>query len=140
MFGLIEQTLGRLRPTKLGFTIIDPTRERAAKAEAFLEVPLYRKTYDEYKGTRGISCHPVRFGDRKRVCVDLGVSSKQKEKARQAFDRSARVAGFFPTGQEDRLVAPVTWASLPMAAQEPQEVIAQSDSSTPNDGKAGACD
>jgi hypothetical protein len=35
----------------------------------------------------------------------LGVSSKQAAKARQAFERSAREAGFFASG-EDRLVRP----------------------------------
>ena len=39
--------------------------------------------------------------------VTLGVSPKQKDKARQAFQRSAKFAGFFELGQ-DRLVQPVS--------------------------------
>jgi hypothetical protein len=37
--------------------------------------------------------------------VELGVSSKQKDKARQVFERSADQAGFFAHGR-DRLVQP----------------------------------
>jgi hypothetical protein len=103
MFGLITGGSGRIELTPLGFEILDPPRERAAKAEAFLNVELYRKLYDSFKGRT----LPPRPAGLEQAMVSLGVAQKQRDKARQAFDRSARTAGFFPTPAEDRLVAPV---------------------------------
>jgi len=104
LFGLITNSQGRYQLSELGFEVLDPGRERAAKAEAFLNVPLYRRAYDTYKGKQ-LPPRPVGL---ENAFVNFGVSSKQKDKARHAFDRSARSAGFFPNGTEDRLVQPVT--------------------------------
>lgn len=109
MFGLITGGSGRVELTPLGFEILDPPRERAAKVEAFLNVELYKRLYDSFKG-RTLPPRPVGL---EQAMVSLGVSQKQRDKARQAFDRSARTAGFFPTQAEDRLVAPVLGAPPP---------------------------
>lgn len=74
--------------------------ERAARAEAFMRVPLYAGVYDKY---RGHLLPPAKALEREMQ--GLGVSSKQTDKARQAFERSARQAGYFESG-EDRLVKP----------------------------------
>ena len=103
MFGLITGGSGRVELTPLGFEILDPPRERAAKVDAFLNVELYRKLYESFKGRT----LPPRPAGLEQAMVSLGVSQKQRDKARQAFDRSARTAGFFPNAAEDRLVAPV---------------------------------
>jgi hypothetical protein len=47
---------------------------------------------------------------------EVGVSSKQTGKARQAFMRSARPAGFFAHG-EDRLVRPADPGTKPISAE-----------------------
>ncbi len=100
-FGLVEKD-GRaaFKLTSLGSKIVAPETEREARADAFLAVPLYAKIFEDY---RGHNLPPPRALE--RVMEKLGVSSKQTDKARQAFDRSARQAGFFEAG-EDRLVRP----------------------------------
>jgi hypothetical protein len=86
--------------TDLGRQIVQPESERAARAEAFMRVPLYAAIYEKYKGHL---LPPMKALEREMQA--LGVSSKQKDKARQAFERSARQAGYFESG-DDRLVRP----------------------------------
>jgi hypothetical protein len=86
--------------SELGRQIISPETEKAARAEAFMRVPLYAAIYDKYKGQR---LPPMKALEREMQA--LGVSSKQTSKARQAFERSARQAGYFEHG-DDRLVRP----------------------------------
>src|SRR5258708_30292113 len=50
MFGLIETIAGRYKLSPLGRMIVDPQREREARARAFLNVPLYKVIFDNYKG------------------------------------------------------------------------------------------
>lgn len=110
LFGLIETNAqGKNQLTPLGFEIIDPSRERAAKAEAFLRVPLYRRLYDDFKN----KMLPSRFLGLENAFVALGVAPKSKEQARRMFDKSARSAGYFPNEKEDRLVAPVIVGTSP---------------------------
>lgn len=101
IFGLTENERGTVRLTELGKRIVDPTQEKAARTEAFLHVPLYSAIYAKYKGFQLPPAAAL-----EREMVTLGVSSKQKDKARQAFDRSAKQAGFLWAGP-DRLVMPV---------------------------------
>ncbi len=103
IFGLVSYAAQKYELTDLGFEITekDEKRQKAAKSKAFLTVPLYRRTYDEFKGRQ----LPPRLG-LEQAFVRYGVSPKQKEAARQAFEKSANQAGFFATGQ-DRLVEPI---------------------------------
>ncbi|WP_309086420.1 hypothetical protein [Chelativorans sp.] len=101
IFGLIEREgKSGIRLTELGRQIVSPDTERAARAEAFLRVPLYAAIYESY---RGHLLPPMKALEREMQ--KLGVSSKQTDKARQAFERSAGQAGFFESG-DDRLVRP----------------------------------
>lgn len=101
IFGLTEKE-GRdaSKLSELGIRIIEPETEKEARADAFLAVPLYRAIYEKYKGQR---LPPSKALEREMEA--LGVSGKQTDKARQAFERSARQAGYFEKG-EDRLVRP----------------------------------
>jgi hypothetical protein len=103
IFGLIASVQGKYELTNLGFAIIDndESSQRAAKAEAFLTVPLYKRTYEEFKGKQ----LPPRAG-LEQAFVKFGVAPKQAYNARLAFDRSADQAGFFPAGP-DRLIEPI---------------------------------
>ena len=65
-----------------------------------MRVPLYAAIYEKYKGQR---LPPMKALEREMQA--LGVSSKQTDKARQAFERSARQAGYFEHG-DDRIVRP----------------------------------
>ncbi len=100
IFGLAETERGTIRLTELGMRVVDPQQEERARVESFLKVPLYKAIYDKYKG---YTLPPAAALEREMA--GLGVSSKQTDKARQAFDRSARQAGFYWSGA-DRLVVP----------------------------------
>ena len=111
-FGLIQTSLGRIALTELGYRVLDSAQQRGARAEAFLTIELYRKLYDDFRGKQ----LPPRPAALERIFENYGVSPKQTDKARQAFDRSAKQAGFFDHGN-DRLVMPgdITAQSAPAA-------------------------
>jgi hypothetical protein len=89
-FGLIETSQGRATLTPLGREVLDNSgAERAARVNAFLNVGLYRALYDQNKGN---SLPPPPAIERQ--IEQLGVSPKQKERARQIFTKSAQYAGF----------------------------------------------
>jgi hypothetical protein len=99
-FGLCDITRGQVDLTDLGLRIIDPSHSKAARVEAFLNVPLYRQMYEQLKGQQ---LPPMAAID--RMMLNAGVAPKQKERARQVFIRSAKFAGFFDI-HADRLVKP----------------------------------
>jgi hypothetical protein len=100
IFGLVMYSQGTVNLTPLGTRICDPQQEKSARAESFLNVPLYKAVYEQFKG--GV-LPPASGLD--ATMGSLGVAAKQKENARRAFQRSATQAGFFEFLQ-DRLVYP----------------------------------
>ncbi len=98
LFGLIEMNDDTISLTELGNDILDPQKERQARARAFLNVPLYRKIYEKYKG----KILPSDAGLEAEIAT-LGVAPKQKERARRMFEHSAQQAGLFSLGR-DRLI------------------------------------
>jgi hypothetical protein len=104
LFGIVAVNSGKYELTDLGFNILDTdeTRQRVAKKEAFLNVPLYRRTYDEFRGRQ----LPPRPHGLEQAFNKFGVVQNQKTNARLAFDKSASQAGFFSAGQ-DRLIEPI---------------------------------
>lgn len=114
-FGLLTYSQGTITLTKLGTQICDPDQESAAKAEAFLAVPLYKAVYEQFKG----GTLPPTVG-LETAMVSLGVTPKQKATARQVFQRSATEAGFFAYGQ-GRLVLPSIKASAVAPAVTPAD-------------------
>jgi hypothetical protein len=103
IFGLIASVQGKYELTNLGFAIVDndENSQRAAKAEAFLTVPLYKRTYEEFKGKQ----LPPKTG-LENAFAKFGVAPKQVYNARLAFEKSANQAGFFSAGP-DRLIEPI---------------------------------
>jgi hypothetical protein len=99
-FGLTDNERGEVRLTPLGRRIADSAQEAAARVDAFLAVPLYARSFEHYKGFTLPGAAAL-----EKFMREVGVSGKQTGKARQAFMRSARQAGFFVHG-EDRLVRP----------------------------------
>jgi hypothetical protein len=98
IFGITEREgKSGIKLSDLGRQIVSPDTERAARAEAFMRVPLYAAIYENYKGHL---LPPMKALEREMQ--KLGVSSKQTDKARQAFERSAAQAGYFESG-DDRL-------------------------------------
>lgn len=114
IFGVIETVQGKYQLTDLGFNILDKDREKAARVEAFLRVPLYRKVYEDFKG----KMLPPRPAALQRTFVEFGVAPKQGERARQAFDRSAQQAGFFDQAGRERLIRPLV---SEIASSEPAQ-------------------
>jgi hypothetical protein len=100
IFGLLTNSKGMVTLTALGAQVVDPQQQKAAKVEAFLNVPLYKKVYEQFKGA---SLPPP--GGLDATIVGFGVSPKQKETARRVFQRSAELAGFFEIAK-DRLTYP----------------------------------
>lgn len=107
-FGLTDNERGEVRLTDLGRRIADPAQEASAKVDAFLVVPLYARIYDNYKGFTLPGAAAL-----EKFMREVGVAPKQTGKARQAFMRSARQAGFFAHG-EDRLVRPAGPGTRPL--------------------------
>lgn len=99
-FGILEGEGGKHRLSALGRMIVDPNQSREARAQAFLAVPLYKAIYEKFRG--GVVPPAAAL---EREIVALGVSEKQKERARQIFERSAEQAGFSEHGK-NRLVMP----------------------------------
>lgn len=104
MFGLIDSDGGKLKLTDLGYEIIskEPAREKAARAAAFLKIPLYRRAYDTFKG-KPLPGRPVGL---EQAFLRFGVTPKRKADARLIFDKSAAQAGFYALGNE-RLIEPI---------------------------------
>ena len=104
LFGIIENGTesGTLKLTELGRKTIDPNKARTAIAEAFLCVPLFNALYEMYKD--GVT--PPHAALESEI-ESLGVSKKQKAKARQMFESSAQQTGFRAVAS-NRLVLPAT--------------------------------
>ncbi len=128
MFGVIQTKDDTVSLTDLGNQIVDPKAEHAARAQAFLHVPLYRAIYEKYKGRMlpGDAALESEMGT-------LGVAPKQKSRARQGFQRSAEQAKLFAQGK-DRLVLPggVSLDSKPNGGpnrkmDQPQAITATGD-------------
>jgi hypothetical protein len=129
-FGLITYTSRSVTLTPLGVQINDPEQIAWAKVEAFLSVPLYKAIFEQYRngtlpGADGLE----------NAMVVLGVAKKQKDKARQTFQRSATEAGFFGYGP-NRLVMP-TVKQLKKADAKTLEVAEDEDQDEPEKGRRG---
>src|SRR5258708_1324737 len=100
MGNLLEIDGGKYKLAELGRAIVDPNQAREAKARAFLNVPLFGAVFEKYRG--GVLPPAAAL---ERDMVGLGVSGKQKDRARQVFEKSAEQAGYFEHGK-NRLVMP----------------------------------
>lgn len=130
-FGLTVNERGEVRLTELGRKIVDPTKEANARAAAFMQVPLYERVYENH---RGYTLPPAAALE--KFMRGVGVSSKQTDKARQVFMRSAKQAGFFAHG-EDRLVRPSVGRG---PGTKPIEEIKPAPDAKPNGGNGGGDD
>jgi hypothetical protein len=103
-FGLVTNAQGKYELSSLGFAIVDSAekRQRKARTDSFLAVPLYRRVYDEFRGKQ----LPPRPHGLEQAFVRFGVSTKLVGTARVVFERAARQAGFFDAGPE-RLIEPI---------------------------------
>ncbi len=106
MFGLIGTEQAQVWLEPIGLRILDSTTDAAAKAEAFLRIPLYAAMFERYNG------HPLPPPVAiERQMESLGVPPKQKERARQAFSSSATYANFI--AHNGRFSKPTQLATSP---------------------------
>jgi hypothetical protein len=115
MYGLLTYDRGTVTLTPLGTRLCDPEQEKAARAESFLTIPLYKRVYEDFKNgtlppTSGLETAMVGFG----------VAPKQKEKARQVFQRSASQAGFFAFGTSKLVMPSIRASAAATPALEPE--------------------
>jgi hypothetical protein len=106
-FGLIETGQGSVSLTTLGRESLDESKRQGALAEAFLRVQLHNAMYDQYQG---YALPPPAAIERQIEA--LGVPTKQKERARQTFTKSAQFAGFVDP-QTGRFIKPATAVAPP---------------------------
>jgi len=111
---VVSKGRGPITLTELGRLLIDPQTSAEARITAFLSVPLYKALFDRFKGQllpggSGLEAELQR----------LGVTSKQTDRARQAFHRSARHAGFFHAGAERLVMPPMRDQTSSVADVEP---------------------
>ena len=100
-FGFIETGRGGdILLTSLGREVVDPEQEQEARARAFMLVPLYKELFNKFKRYTLPTTKAM-----EREIMQLGVTPKQADRARRAFERSASQAGYFEQGN-DRLVSP----------------------------------
>jgi hypothetical protein len=94
LFGLIDTGQGRASLTQLGRDSLDGSgKERMAKIQAFLNPDLFARMYEQNKGHALPPAAAI-----ERQMEQLGISPKQKERARQTFMKSAIYAGFIDPG------------------------------------------
>src|SRR5205085_9460922 len=91
MFGVMEGAAGTYQLSDLGFEIVDPGRQKEARVKAFLNVELFKRTYDEFRG----KLLPPRPHGLEAAFMNFGVTKKNVQDARRAFEKSARLAGMY---------------------------------------------
>lgn len=119
MFGVMDATAGKYALTDLGHEILDTGRQQEARVKAFLNVELFKRAYDEFKG----KLLPPRPHGLEAAFMNFGVTAKNVKIARLNFEKSARLAGMYPGGNEDRLVMPFgapAMTSQPVSTASPE--------------------
>lgn len=99
-FGLLTYERSQVMLTDCGIRASDPAHEKRARFEAFMCVPLFKQLFDRLNGQ---TMPPIAAIE--RAIENMGVAPKQKDKARQVFQRSAKQAGLFELST-DRLSIP----------------------------------
>jgi hypothetical protein len=89
MFGFITSDRDAVRITDDGRDVLDPDKAPAVRSRAFLRVPLFEAMFQKNSGYPLPPAAAI-----ERQMLELGVPTKQKERARQVFIKSANVAQF----------------------------------------------
>ena len=107
MFGFVTTSRGSIEITALGRRVVDDASAAVARAEAFLNVPLFEAMFKKHNG---FALPPAAAIERQMV--ELGVPKKQNERARRVFQKSADRAQFIDQNSE-RFIKPSISAPLP---------------------------
>lgn len=106
MFGLVEDVSGMLRPTPLAAQIyapVHPADAERGKVRAFLNVELFEKVYERFKGQP----LPGPQGLENLLKTEFKVVPAQIKTALRSLMDSAESAGFFDAAGRGRLVMPI---------------------------------
>ena len=106
VFGLVEEVSGMIRPTPLAAKIFAPVEAGDAdrgKVSAFLNVELFEKLYERYKGQP----LPNQQGLENLLSNEFKVVPAQVKNSLRVFSESAETAGFFHASGRGRLVLPL---------------------------------
>lgn len=123
MFGLITKQGNLFVPTTLAHRILSPVYThdgQQALVDAFMNVELYRKVHDDFKGRE----LPPEFGLKNAMRQQYGVLPARLDDAYRNLIDSAETAGFFATkmGAKTHLIMPMIHvapapAPIPLAGQ-----------------------
>jgi hypothetical protein len=120
-FGLIESVSGGLAITDRGRTILAPVMpddSLNAKVDAFLDVELFAKVYEQFKG----ASLPPEAGLKNLFLQTYKILPDRVPQAVRVFLNSAEQAGFFKTtGDRTRLVKPTPHTVNQPATPDPQK-------------------
>lgn len=130
LFGLISKQGNLIAPTPLAHRILSPVYPhdgQLALVEAFLNVELYKKVYEDFKGRE----LPPEFGLKNAMRQQHGVLPARLDDAYRNLVSSADTAGFFSTkmGARTHLILPMIHTAPPPGDLPPP--------SPPPDGKGG---
>jgi len=127
LFGLISKVGAVFVPTPLAHQILSPTYPhdaRKAVVEAFFNVPLFKKVYEDFRGKE----LPPEFGMKNALKLQYGVAASRVDEAYRSLIDSAETAGFFETknGARTHLILPLIQpihgtGTTPPAAEKPNE-------------------
>ena len=112
MFGLVEDVNGMLRPTQLAQQIyapIQPADAQRGKVDAFMNVELFSKVHERFKGQP----LPNDQGMENLLRMELKVVPAQIKNALRILYESAESAGFFNAAGKGRLVMPLVANTKP---------------------------
>lgn len=113
-YGLLTYERGQVTLTDLGIRASDPAHEKRARLDAFMVVPLFKQLFDRLNGQ---PMPPIAAIE--RMAEGLGVAPKQKDKARQVFQRSAKQAGLFELSSDRLSLPPGLNGGAPKVAAPP---------------------
>ncbi len=140
LFGLVDDTGGMLRLTALANQILSPVHDNDAvrgKIEAFLNVELFSRVYERFKG----QSLPSQSGMENLFRTEFKVVPAQVKTALRNLMDSAESAGFFDAAGKGRLVMPlVANQSSPSQAapqQGAQSPAGSAEQRSPSDQRIG---
>ncbi|MGE3897487.1 MAG: hypothetical protein AB7F39_06225 [Variibacter sp.] len=97
-----------------------------------MSVPLFKAVYDKYRGTVLPPAAAL-----ERDMVGLGVSEKQRDRARQVLERSADLSGFFESGKT-KLVMPAIAEGVGARREGGKDAAGSSTESKTGGGHSGS--
>jgi hypothetical protein len=115
-FGVLHRVGPVYQPTQLAYSILSPTYQhdqKKALVDAFLNVPLFKQIYEDFKGKE----LPPEFGMKNALRLTYKVAPNRVNDAYRILMDSAETAGFFETknGARTHLIMPLIQA-VPGAA------------------------